>query len=147
MEDGQTLLDHSLLMMTSEAGQYTHHTACVHYPVVTAGRAGGYFNTGYFIDYGNQAISYTDLEVYRDRMPLDAEHPGLYYNQFLANVLYAMGLTTQEVNIFRDFTNDGPQSSEPTGGYGCHYVEPAKAADYLSAKAVMSEPLPVVTSS
>ena len=28
------LLDHSLLMQTSEAGQVTHHTGCVHYPVI-----------------------------------------------------------------------------------------------------------------
>ena len=49
--DGQTFLDHSLLMFTSEAGQYTHHAGCVNYPVVMAGGAGGALNTGYFVDY------------------------------------------------------------------------------------------------
>ena len=145
--DGQSLLDHSLIMMTSESGQYTHHNSCVHYPVFTAGRAGGYFNTGLFVDYGDQSRVYTDLEVYSDRMPLDAEHPGLYYNQYLANVLYAMGVPHDEFNTFRDFTSSGPERSEPTGGYGFHYVDPSKAQDYLSARAVMSEALPIVTGS
>lgn len=142
--DGQSLLDHSLIMMTSEAGQYTHHSSCVHYPVITAGRAGGYFNTGLFVDYGDPNRTYTDLEVYSDRMPLDAEHPGLYYNQYLANVLYAMGIPQEELGSFRDFTSSGPRHSDPTGGYGFHYVDPQKSQDYLSAKAVMSEALPVV---
>ena len=146
MADGQTLLDHSLVMMTSESGQYTHHDACANFPVITVGRAGGYFNTGLFVDYGNQEITYRELEAYRDQMPLDAEHPGLYYNQFLANVLYSMGIPRTEFAHFREFTADGPQRSEITGGYGFHYVNPNRASDYLSAKAVMNEPLPVVTS-
>jgi hypothetical protein len=145
MEDGLTLLDHSLITLTSEAGQYTHHSSCVHYPVITVGGAGGYLNTGMFVDYGHQGITYTDLEVYSDRMPLDAEHPGLYYNQFLANILYAMGVPQAEFNHFRDFTVDGPERSEHTGGYGFHYVDPQRAADYLEARAMMSAPLPILT--
>ena len=78
-------------------------------------------------------------------MPLEAEHPGLYYNQYLANVLYSMGVPQSEFNHFREFTSLGPDRSEPNGGYGFHYVEPNRAQDYLSAKAVMSEPLPIVT--
>lgn len=142
--DGQSLLYHSLLTMTSEAGQYTHHSGCVTYPVITAGRAGGYFNTGLFVDYGNQDITYRDLEVYSDLMPLTAEHPGLYYNQFLANLVYAMGIPSEELPTFNDFTNNGPQRSEATGGYGFHYVAPQKSGDYLSAREVMSERLPIV---
>ena len=61
--DGQSLLDHSLIQYTTEAGQYTHHTGCVNYPLVTAGGAGGYFNTGYFVDFSNKDIVYRDLDV------------------------------------------------------------------------------------
>ena len=143
--DGESLLHHSLITLTSEAGQYTHHGACVTFPVITAGQAGGYFNTGMFIDYGNRNVTYTDLEVYSDIMPLSAEHPGLYYNQFLANLVYAMGIPSSELPTFNDFTSSGPTRSEPTGGYGFHYVDPHRAADYLSAKAMMSEALPIVT--
>jgi hypothetical protein len=46
---------------------------------------------------------------------------------------------------FTEFTVDGPGKSTPTKGYGFHYVDPKKAADYAQAKLVMSDKLPVIT--
>ena len=146
MPDGHTLLDHSLLMQTSEAGQVTHQTGCVHYPVITAGSAGGYFNTGLFVDFSNTNIIYDDLDRALMESPgLRPESPGLYYNQFLANVLMSMGIPKAEWETFTEFTLDGPEGSEPTKGYGFHVVEAYLAADYQQAKLVMSDKLPVIT--
>jgi len=146
MPDGHTLLDHSLLMQTSEAGQVTHHAGCVHYPVITAGSAGGYFNTGLFVDFSNTEVVYDELNRALAESPgLRPESPGLYYNQFLANVLMSMEIPRAEWETFKEYTLDGPERSDPTGGYGFHLVDAHRAADYQQAKSVMSDPLPVIT--
>jgi len=145
MDDGQTLLDHSLLVLTNEHGQITHHSG-VQYPVVTAGGAGGYFNTGKFVDFSDQNIvvqSYGSL--LQDKPELLPESPGLYYHQFLANALMSMGVPREEWTHFTDWTADGPQGSERTGGYGYHKVNSGWAQHYERAKAVMSDSLPIIT--
>lgn len=141
MANGTTLLDNSLLMFVQEAGQVTHHTGVVSYPVVTAGSAGGFFNTGLYVDYGNQQISYDDLVALREANPsIELEHPGLYYNQFLANVLQSMGVPREEYEGFTDF-----RGGNPVPGYGLHHVDPHRADDYAEARLVMGDPLPVIT--
>ena len=115
--DGQTLLDHSLIQFTSEAGQYTHHAGCVNFPVVTAGGAGGHLRTGYFVDYSNKTIVYPDLDVRIAGNPsYQAESPGLYYNQWLATALTAMGVQPEEYQTFRELTVAGPDRSAPQAG-------------------------------
>jgi hypothetical protein len=37
-------------------------------------------------------------------------------------------------------------SGEPTAGFGMHYVDPSRSAHYAAARAVMSDPLPVLMS-
>ncbi|HIA00646.1 MAG TPA: DUF1552 domain-containing protein, partial [Myxococcales bacterium] len=144
--DGSTLLDNSLLMQTSESGQNTHHAGCVNYPMVMAGGAGGYFKTGMFVDFGNKTIVYDDLnKVLAEKPGLIPESPGLYYQQFLGNVMHAMGIPANEWETFTEFTTLGPKQSNPTKGYGFHYVDPKKAADYEKAKLVMGDKLPVIT--
>lgn len=141
MGDGTTLLDNSLVLFTQEAGQQTHHTGVMSYPVVTAGSAGGYFNTGLYVDYSNPDVTYDDLAELVAAEPLmELERPGLYYNQFLATVLQSLGIGPSEFEGFRDFT-----SGEPTPGYGLHYIEPEREPDYALAKNAMSDPLPVIT--
>ena len=142
--DGMTLLDHSLITLTSESGQYTHHTNCVNFPVVTAGGAGGYFNTGMFVDFCDTTKVYPDLEVYDD-LPLTNESPGLYYQQWLANALLSMGVPSDEWEHFTELTGDGPGASTATKGYGFHFVNASKASDYAQAKLVMGDKLPVIT--
>lgn len=147
MSDGQTLLDHSLITMTSEAGQYTHHTGCVNYPLITAGRAGGYFNTGYFVDFSNKNIVYDDLnERIETNSMYQAESPGLYYNQWLATALQSMGLQREEYEHFREFTSLGPEQSDPVQGFGFHYVDSGRVTDYQHAKQTIGDPLPIITS-
>ena len=68
------------------------------------------------------------------------ESPGLYFNQFLANVLMAMDVAPSAWSGFTDFT-----SGEPTGGYGFHHVDPGRASHYAAARLVMDDPLPVIT--
>ena len=144
--DGGTLLDHSLLMQTSEGGQNVHHSGCVHYPVVMAGGAGGYFKTGMFVDFSDQTNVYSDFDdILAQKSGLMPESPGLYYNQFLANALMSMGVPKEEWETFTEFTADGPKKSTPTKGYGFHYVDAHRAADYAQAKLVMSDKLPVIT--
>ena len=146
LPNGGTLLDNSLLMQTNEGGQITHHSGCVNYPVVTAGGAGGYFNTGKFVDFGNTNHTFDDMnDVLTDKPGLVPEHPGLYYNQFLANALMSMGLPKEEWETFTEFTVDGPDKSTPTKGYGFHYVDADRASHYEQAKLVMSDKLPVIT--
>ncbi len=141
MGDGTTLLDNSLVMFVQEAGQVTHHTGVVNYPVITAGSAGGFFNTGNFVDFGNPNITYQELAELKAELPaIQLEHPGVYYNQFLANVLRSMGLTPSEYENFTDYT-----TGEPTKGYGVHHVDTDRADDYTQAKAVMGDLLPVIT--
>jgi hypothetical protein len=148
MEDGSTLLDNSLMMLTNEAGQLTHQSSCVNYPVVTAGGAGGYFNTGMFVDFSDQTKIYGSLNsIIAEKPGINPEGPGLYYQQFLANALMSMGIPASEWEHCTDFTAEGPDQSEPTKGYGFHYVDPNKAVDYAQAKLVMSDKLPVITSS
>lgn len=142
MSDGSTLLDNSLIMFTQEAGQTTHHTGTTSYPIITAGSAGGFFNTGLYVDFGNQDVTYDDLAELKTEIPaIQLEHPGLYFNQFLANVLQSMGVQSSEYGGFTDYT-----TGEPTGGYGLHHVDSQRAADYTLARAAMNELLPVITS-
>ena len=146
MGDGKTLLDHSLILFTNEAGQVTHHSGCVDYPVIMAGGAGGYFKTGMFVDFSDKTKVYQDLNGLIAGNPLvQAESPGLYYNQFLANALMSMGIPNQEWEHFTELTPEGPDKSNPTKGYGLHHVDSNKAADYAQAKLVMSDKLPVIT--
>ena len=146
MHDGQSLLDHSLLMQGSEAGQMTHHSGCVNYPIITAGGAGGFFNTGMFVDFSNQNRVYQDFAgVLQVKPGMALESPGLLYNQFLANVLLAMGIPNEEWENFTEFSFDGPGRSTPTKGYGYFHVDPHRATDYEMVKPLMSNPLPVIT--
>ncbi|MBR57534.1 MAG: hypothetical protein CMH54_05680 [Myxococcales bacterium] len=141
MSDGTTLLDNSLILFVQEAGQTTHHTGTTSYPIVTAGSAGGFFNTGLYVDFGNQNITYNDLaELNASNSAIQLEHPGLYYNQFLDNVLRSMGVQPTEYGGFTDYT-----TGAATGGYGLHHVDESRAADYAQARTVMGDLLPVIT--
>jgi hypothetical protein len=141
LSDGSTLLDNSLIMLTQEAGQVTHHTGCVNYPVVTAGSAGGFFQTGQYVDFSDKSVVYQDLQtLVTGNSAIELESPGLYYNQFLGTALQSMGVSTQQYAGFTDFS-----SGEPTQGYGFHHVDANRAADYAAARTVMASALPVVT--
>jgi hypothetical protein len=82
-EEG-TYLDRSLVYWGMESGEKTHDNFAM--PIVTAGSADGFFETGRFIDYRNSA-----LEVMIDAST-PHRYPGVLYNRFLGNVLQAMGV-------------------------------------------------------
>lgn len=92
--DGTTLLDHSLLQWSQEAGSETHTQ--IEMPIITAGSAGKFFETGNYIDYRQKTGKSSNGKP----------TPGILYNQYLGNVLQAMGLDPAEFNV------DG------NGGYG-----------------------------
>lgn len=92
--DGTTLLDRTLVQWTQEAGSETHTQ--IEMPVITAGSAGRFFSTGQYVDYRQE----------RGDGDNGAPDPGILYNQYLGNVLQAMGLDPAEYRV------DG------NGGYG-----------------------------
>ena len=127
--------------MTTESGQYTHHTGCVNYPLVTAGGAGGFFNTGFYVDYSNKDVVYDDLNERIAGNPMyQAESPGLLYNQWLGNALMAMGLEPETFETFRTFSSQGPSRGEPVRGYGFQYIDPHRQDHYAPAQAVAGSP-------
>jgi hypothetical protein len=83
-EGDDTYLDNCLVMWSQESGFLTHEPISL--PIVTAGSAAGYFSTGNYVDYRNLG----DRELHRPR------YPGILYNQYLANVLQAMGVPPAE---------------------------------------------------
>lgn len=82
-QDG-TYLDHSFVYWGTESGDATHDNFTM--PVVAAGSANGFFETGRVIDYRNWA----NPVLRSDRRP--HRYPGVIYNRFLANVLQGMGV-------------------------------------------------------
>ncbi|HEY6077634.1 MAG TPA: DUF1552 domain-containing protein [Polyangiaceae bacterium] len=87
---GMTYLDNSLLVWTQESGMSTHDSVTI--PVVTFGSAAGFFKTGLLADYrrvGNPDSTF-------DPQAGGKQYLGLLYNQWLATVLQAMGLTPSD---------------------------------------------------
>jgi Protein of unknown function (DUF1552) len=89
--DGSTALDNSLLCWGQECGYSTHDPWAV--PIIMAGKAGGYFKTGLYVDYRNQVPA---SQVYTSDKPMPGNFNGLIYPQFLATALYSMGVQATE---------------------------------------------------
>jgi hypothetical protein len=97
--EGRTYLDNSLVCWSQESGFSTHDPISL--PIVTFGSASGYFKTGYSVDYRNlNGAKWGNTET-----------GGILYNQWLANVLQAMGIQRSEYGMFGD------------KGYGSNYRE------------------------
>ena len=117
---GQTVLDSSLLSWSQESGVVTHDARAL--PVITAGSAGGFLNTGLYCDYRNRrpssilgASSLVDTD--------NGYYTGLLYNQWLATVLQAMGLPRSE---WQDVPHNG------STGYGYPQVSPEYSQTHVS---------------
>jgi uncharacterized protein DUF1552 len=106
--NGGTLLDSCMMFWTEESGPYTHDPISL--PVLTAGGANGYLNTGSYIDYGNQALIGHNG---KDDPAGEVTHIGLLYNQFLGTTMQAMGLAPADYE------------ETPGTGYGPFYEETA----------------------
>ncbi len=108
--DGLSYLDNSLLVWSQESGMFTHDPVSL--PVVTAGSAGGFLRTGLSIDYRRRQ---NPDSRYQPLSNVEGTYAGVLYNQFLANVLRAMGMQPAE------FERWGHR------GYGITAVEPNPA--------------------
>jgi hypothetical protein len=105
--DGKTYLDNSLVMWSQESGNLTHYPIST--PIVTAGSAAGFFNTGSYVDYHNR-----NVQVYPNEGGnlVPDQRPGILYSQWLASVLQSMGVPPSE------FERDGKK------GYGSMIRDP-----------------------
>lgn len=142
MPDGQTALDHCLIVFGQEHGQITHHTqGCKTFPLVTAGLAGGRVTGGRYIDFSDQrSMTYNAESLILGKPGMQNEYAGLHYNQFLANCMLAMGVPRAEWETGKLITEEGPTRSPSVGGYGSLM---SGGARYVNAEQVLSDPLPV----
>jgi hypothetical protein len=108
---GGTLLDHSLVAWGQENGVKLHEGLSM--PVVMAGSAGGSVRTGSYCDYRNQSSS---------------NKTGLLYNQWMTNVLQAMGVAQAD---WVESTTYGVSASMAHPGYGVR--DPNLSAPTISA--------------
>ncbi len=124
---GHTLLDDTLIAWTQECAAATHESYNV--PVVTIGSAGGAFKTGLHCDY-----RYLNPKSEYPYVKGKGLYPGLPWNQYLGNVLVAMGI---------------PRGEFETGsmkGYGHYNVDGSiRTASSLGSIEGASKPLPFVT--
>jgi hypothetical protein len=112
MQDGSTLLDRSLLLFTQEAGQLTHHSVCVNFPLVTFGRARGAMNAGLFVDFSDTSIAKDDLdELIAQNPAFQLDSPGLYYNHFLHNALCALVVAPEHIPTSVDLAIGEPAAA------------------------------------
>lgn len=127
--DGTTMLDHSLMWWTQESGVVTHESDSM--PIVAAGSAGGFFQTGHFYDYRNRD-SMALIEPWTEEYGSLQRRPGVSWNQWLATVLQSMGVPPSE------FEYAGGK------GYGLyHNTRPEAYPGWIEAHA--SDVLPNIT--
>ncbi len=88
--DGASVLDNTLVQWVHESGPRTHSPLSM--PIITAGSAGGAFQTGHHVDFGNQGFSKNTGERYET-------HPGVTHNQWLGMIARAMGLERSEYDL------------------------------------------------
>ena len=103
---GVSALDNSLVQWSQEAGIITHDQHAM--TVVSFGGAGGFFKTGQFVDYRSGRV-----DGYKQQY-------GIFYRQWLANTLLAMGIPASEF----EFGNQ-PGYGDARGGPGGNLYSPA----------------------
>jgi len=105
--NGETVLDHSLLVWSQESGMETHGSYGV--PVVTFGGAAGAMNTGLYCDYRQNGQTDAELSLARaaggmgsPAMSSYVTYPGLLYEQWLATAIQLMGVPKSEFELWKD---------------------------------------------
>jgi len=123
--DGGTYLDRSLLHWSQESGDATHHG--MNQPIVTFGSGGGFFKTGQYVDWQNNAApKIKQFDEYKN--------PGLLLNRWHANIMLAMGVPKA----------DWPKVNN--AGFGHLHLGGQYHAGYGTAyRAALGDPLPIVT--
>ena len=113
--DGTTILDNTLVQWTQESGPTTHES--IDTTIVTAGSAGGAIRTGQYIDYRDMNKEFGDPY---EGTPVRL-YSGLLHQQYLGNVLRAMGLPPAEYEI------------QPGGGYPDLFIGEGRESFYPNA--------------
>jgi len=123
---GHTYLDNSLVLRTDEHSFSTHCETNMYF--LGAGSAGGFFANDKYIDFRDQHAGEDEL--------IRGNKPGFLYNQLLANILLAMGISATE---FESYNLPGQK------GYGDHsFSDGAREARYASHMSRLSDVLPLV---
>jgi hypothetical protein len=147
---GTSLLDQAVCLWTAESGPATHFAGNL--PVILAGGGGGYFKTGYYVDYRNTSREFTDQYgnklFYNTQAPF---YPGLPLNRLLGSICQAMGLTTAEYELAdTNYSVKFPSRGGKVPGYGdpftsMYYVNKVQTTTYpMFMLNDMSLPLPVI---
>ncbi len=95
--DGTTYLDQALVCWQQESGHWTHSMNNI--PTVMAGSAGGYFNTGYMVDYRNHTNEGPAHSEIADGLP-SLLRAGIPMQRWLRDVLLSMNV--QQSEFFRN---------------------------------------------
>ena len=127
---GTTFLDNSLVLRTDEHSFSTHCDTNMYF--LGAGSAGGFFANDKYIDFRDQNATAAQY--------IRGNKPGFLYNQLLANILLAMGISPTE---FESYNLAGQK------GYGDHSFASdsngiAREARYTTHMNKLSEILPLV---
>lgn len=121
VEDGEaTVLDNTLIVWSSESGEETHNSRSA--PVITCGSAGGFLNTGLYMDYRRRTDAGM-LMSWGDRVG----YSGLLYNQWLATALQAMGLPPSDWQSIRHNAPTGYGISNTSADYAAVQVPGVEA--------------------
>lgn len=137
---GVTMLDQAVVYWSSECGTSTHNAKCL--PSILAGGGGGYFRTGNYVDFTNEA------RVIRGRWG-DLWKAGVPQNRLLANFCQAMGLSAADYELSdAAYATKFPSRGGLVPGYGDPFIEPGdNLVPYLPEQVNdMSTKLPVITS-
>lgn len=133
---GVTMLDQALVHWSSESGPSTHNAKSV--PAIIAGGAGGFFQTGNYVDYTNRTRSI------RGRWG-DQWTAGIPQNRLLANFAQAMGLAPADYELSdAAYTTKFASRGGRVPGYGDPFIEPGddKVPYPPAMVAAMSDKLP-----
>jgi len=128
---GGSILDNSLVWWTQESGVNTHESDSM--PIIAAGSAGGFFQTGMMYDYRQRDNQPGLVPPWEDTYAGLQRMPGLTWNQWLGTVLQSMGVPPSEWEV------------GDVKGYGImQNTRPDAYPDYVINNA--SEVLPNITS-
>jgi hypothetical protein len=132
---GGTLLDDTLLVWTQESGVATHDSFSI--PTVTFGSAAGALKTGLSCDYRKLNAPASKVDPNNG----EATSLGLLYNQWLATVLQAMGVTRPEFELWGHKGYGVPFLTQETWTppYAKHYA--STSSPYFTSA---SDPLPFI---
>lgn len=126
---GTTYLDNSLVVWNMESSYWAHDGWSL--PTITAGSAGGYFNTGLYVDYRNLS----NLGITRWHSEL---RPGLPMNRWLYTVLTAMGIQPSEYARSGMIGYGDPWQATDMASYAGHTSWPTRVTND------MGKPLPII---